>query len=88
MASGHMSEHTLYVAPVWSPYQRKGYCLEKVQRRATPLALKQKRGEMSHEDRCRLLNWQTQEKRREFLSLVQIVLGIDNLPFSGFFELT
>ena len=44
--------------------------LEKVQRRASRLALKQKRGEMSYEDRCRLLNWQTLEKRRELLSLV------------------
>ena len=26
---------------------------------------------MSYEDCCRLLNWQTLEKRREFLSLVQ-----------------
>ena len=46
---------------------------------------------MSYEDRCRLLKWQTLEKRREFLSLVQcykIVFGIDSLPFSDFFELT
>ena len=65
--------------------------LEKFQRWASRLALKQKRGEMSYEDRCRLLNWQTLEKRREFLSLIQyykIVLGIDSLPFSDFFELT
>ena len=55
------------------------------------MALKQKRGEMSYEDRCRLLNWQTLEKRREFLSLIQcymIVLEIDSLPFSDLFELT
>ena len=65
--------------------------MKKVQRRASRLALKQKRGEMSYEDRCRLLNWQTLEKRREFLSLIQcykIVLGIDSLPFSDVFELT
>ena len=81
-----------YAVPVWSPYQKKDIeSLEKVQRRASRLALKQKRGEMSYEDRCRLLNWQTLEKRREFLSLIQcykIVLGIDSLPFSDFFELT
>ena len=38
-----------------------------------------------------ILNWQTMEKRREFLSLVQcyiIVFEIDSLPFSDFFELT
>ena len=61
-----------YAVPVWSPYQKKDIeSLEKVQRRASRLALKQKRGEMSYEDRCRLLNWQTLEKRREFLSLIQ-----------------
>lgn len=81
-----------YAVPVWSPYQKKDIeSLEKVQRRASRLALKQKRGEMSYEDRCRLLNWQTLEKRREFLSLIQcykIVLEIDSLHFSDFFELT
>ena len=36
-----------YAAPVWSPYQKKDIqSLEKVQRRASRLALKQKRGEM------------------------------------------
>ena len=81
-----------YAAPVWSPYLTKDMeSLEKVQRRASRLALKQKRGEMSYEDRCRLLNWQSLEKRRKFLSLVQcykIVFGIDSLPFSEFFEFT
>ena len=81
-----------YAAPVWSPYQKKDIeSMEKVQRRASRLALKQKRGEMSYEDRCRLLKWQTHEKRSEFLSQVQcykIVLGIDSLPFSHFFEST
>ena len=82
-----------YAAFVWSPYQKKDIeSLQKVQRRASRLALMQKRGEMSGEDRCRLLNWQTLEKStREFLSLVQcykIVFGIDSLPFSNFFKLT
>ena len=76
-----------YAVPVWSPYQKKDIeSLEKVQRRASRLALKQKRGEMSYEDCCCLINWQTLEKRREFLSLIQCyktVLGID----SSFFEL-
>ena len=64
--------------------------LEKVQRRASRLALRQKRGEMSYEYRCSLLKWQSLEKRREFLSLVQcykIVFGIDHLSFPDFFEL-
>ena len=34
-----------------------------------------------------ILNWQTLEKRKEFLSLVQCYM-IDSLPFSDFFELT
>ena len=60
-----------YAAPVWSPYQKKDIeSLEKVQKRSSRLALMQKRGEMSYEVRCRLLNCQTLEKRREFLSLV------------------
>ena len=79
-----------YVAPVWSPYLIKDIVvLEKVQRRASRLALRQKRGEMSYEHHCSLLKWQTLEKRREFLSLVQwykIVFGIDHLPFPDFFE--
>ena len=39
-----------YAAPVWSPYLIKDIvALEKVQRRASRLALRQKRGEMSYE---------------------------------------
>ena len=79
-----------YAAPVWSPYLIKDIvALGKVQRRASRLALRQKRGEMRYEHRCRLLKWQTLEKRREFLSLVQcykIVFGIDHLSFPDFFE--
>ena len=44
---------------------------------------------MSYEHRCSLLTWQTLEKRREFLSLVQcykIVFGFDHLSFPDFFE--
>ena len=62
--------------------------LEKVQRRASRLALRQKRGEMSYEQRCSLLKWQTLERRREFLSLVQCykIFGIKHLSFLDFFE--
>ena len=81
-----------YAAPLWSPYLIKDIvALEKVQRRASRLALRQKRGEMSYEHRCSLLKWQTLEKRRELLSLVQcykIVCGIDHLFFPDFFEFT
>ena len=51
--------------------------------------LRQKRGEISYEHRCSVLKWQTLEKRREFLSLIQcykIVFGIDHLSFPDFFE--
>ena len=79
-----------YVAAVWSPYLIKDIvALEKVQRRASQLALRQKRGEMSYDHHCSLLKWQTPEKCREFLSLVQcykIGFGIDDLSFSDFIE--
>jgi len=45
--------------------------LEKVQRRASRLALGQKRGEMDYEDRLKIINWPTLEKRRFFISLVE-----------------
>ena len=37
--------------------------LAKVQRRASRLAVRQKRGEMSYELRCSLPKWQTVDKR-------------------------
>ena len=44
-----------YAAPVWSLNLIKDIeSLEKVQRRASRLALKQKRSEMNYDDRCRL----------------------------------
>ena len=79
-----------YAAPVWSPYLINDIvALVKVQRRASRLALRHKRGEMSYEQRCNLLKWQTLERRREFLSLVQcykLVFGIEHLSFLDFFE--
>lgn len=42
-----------YASPVWSPYQVKEVkALEGIQRRASRLALKQKRGEMPYEQHC------------------------------------
>ena len=79
-----------YAAPVRSPYLIKDIvALEKVQRRASCLPLRQKCGKMSYEQRCSLLKWQTLERRREFLSLVQcykIVFGIEHLSLLDFFE--
>ena len=44
---------------------------EKVQRRASRLALGQKPGEMEYEDRFKKLKWPTFETRRLYLSLVE-----------------
>ena len=46
-----------YAVPVWCPYLVKDiHALECVQRRASRLALNQRKpGEMSYEDRCQLL---------------------------------
>jgi hypothetical protein len=79
-----------YATPVWSPYLAKDIvALEKVQRRASRLALQQKRGEMPYEERCCLLKWPTLEKRREYLSLVECfksIHGLNGLVFEIFFE--
>jgi hypothetical protein len=63
--------------------------LESVQTRASRLALKQKRGEMSYEDRCRTLKWDILEKRREFLSLIgcyKTVFGLNGMTFTDVLE--
>ena len=57
-------------APVWCPYLVKDiHALENVQRRALRLSLNQRKGDMSYEDRCKLLKWPTLSDRRTFLSL-------------------
>lgn len=54
-----------YATSVWSPYLVKDIeALEEVQKRASRLAFKQKRGEMSYQERCKLLKWDIPEKRR------------------------
>ena len=77
-----------YSASVWSPHFIKDItALEKVQRRASRLALRLKRGEMPYEDRCKLLNWPTLEKRRVFLSIIEcykLVFGLNGLHFYDF----
>ena len=55
--------------------------LEEVQRRASRLALGQKRVEMEYEDRLRKLKWPTLETRNLFLSIVEcykIVFSMTN----------
>ena len=49
-----------YACRVWSPYLVKDKLeIEKVQRRASRIAVGQKLREMSYEERCILLNWNT-----------------------------
>ena len=45
---------------------------------------------MEYEERIKILNWPTLEKRRQFISLIEcykIVFGLDSLKFSDVFEL-
>ena len=51
-----------YTAPVWNPYLVKDVlALERVKRRASRLALGQKRGEIEYQERLRKLKWLTLE---------------------------
>ena len=81
-----------YACPVWSPHLAKDIlAIEKVQRRASRIALGQKHRyrEMQYEERCRLLNWNSLQHRREYLSLVEcykIVFGLNCLDFNDYFE--
>ena len=79
-----------YASPVWCPYLVKNIVLlEKVQRRASRLALGQRRGEMSYEDRCEMLRWSQLTDRRLYFSLIEcykLVFGLNSLCFSDFFE--
>ena len=81
-----------YAAPAWNSYLAKDVlALERVQRRASRLALGQKRSEMEYEDRLRKLKWPTLETRRLFLSLVEcykIVFGMNKLNFDDLFGFT
>ena len=77
-------------SPVWCPYLVKNIVLlEKVQRRASRLALGQRRGEMSYEDRYEMLRWLQLTDRRLYSSLIEcykLVFTLNSLCFSDFFE--
>ena len=79
-----------YASPVWSPHLAKDiHEIEKLQRRASRIALGQRRQEMAYEDRCKILKWNSLERRREFLSLVEcykVVLNLNGLNFSEYFK--
>ena len=65
------------------------HALEKVQRRSSRLALNQKQGEMSYEERCEILDWPTLAIRRDYLSLIEcykIVFGLNHLDFDNYFS--
>ena len=78
-----------YAALAWNPYLPNDVlALERVQQRASRLALAQQRGEMEEEDRLRKLKWPTLETRRLFLSLVacyKIVFGTKKQNFDDLF---
>ena len=75
---------------VASPYLVKDkMAIEKVKRRASRIARSQKPREMSYEERCILLNWNTLQHRREYLSVVEwykTVFSLNGLDFNDFFE--
>ena len=79
-----------YASLVWSPYLAKDvHKIEKVQRRASRIALGQRRQEMAYEGGCKILKWNSLERRRNFLSLVEcykIVFNLNGLNFSDYFE--
>ena len=76
-----------YACPVWSPYLVKDkLVIEKVQRRASRIALGQKLREMSYEERCILLNWNTLQHRIEYLSVVECYKTVFGLIGLDYFE--
>ena len=88
----HMVLDLAFYMPRSGALPNKGYWILGISpKKSITVGLKAKARRNELEDRFRLLNWQTLEKRRDFLSLVQgykFVFGIDSLPFSDFFELT
>jgi hypothetical protein len=79
-----------YAVPMWSPYLVKDVkALESVQRRASRMALNQKRGEMPYDSRCEILKLDTLQKRREYSSLIECyktVYGLNGISFDEVFE--
>ena len=80
-----------YASPVWSPRLAKDIReIVKAQRRASRIALGQRQQEIAYKDRCKILKWNSLERRREFLSLVgcyKIVFILKGLNFTDYFEL-
>ena len=80
-----------YGCPAWTPHLVKEiHEIEKVQRRASRIAFGQSRQEMAYEVRCKILKWNSLERRREFISLVECcktVFELIGLIFNDVFEL-
>ena len=79
-----------YACPVWSPYLVEDkLAIKKVQQRASRIALTQKLCKISYEERCILLNWNTLQYRKEYLSVVECyktVFSLNGLDFDDYFE--
>ena len=59
-----------YASLLWSPHLAKEiHETENVQRRASQIALGQRKQEMAYEDKCKILKWNSLERRREFLAI-------------------
>ena len=56
-----------YGLPAWTPYTQTAISktIEKIQRRASRICLRQRRGEMDYKDRLRTLGWTSLENRRQ-----------------------
>ena len=78
-----------YTAPVWNPYLVKDVlALERVKRRASRLALGQKRGEIEYEERLRKLKWLTLETLTISLFSWIVFDDLNKLNFDNSFEFT
>ncbi len=79
-----------YAAPVWSPHLVKGSkALVCVQRRASRIALNQKRGEMSYEECCIILRLNRLEEQSEYFSFTECyktVFDLNSVKFNEVFE--
>ena len=79
-----------YASPVWTPYLAKDkLAIKSLQRKASRVALGQKRREMSYEEGCELLGWSTLERPREYFSLVEgykTVFELNGLEWRDYFE--
>ena len=66
-----------YGQPVWHLHTKLlSNKIETIQRRATRVALRQRRQQMSYENRLQLLNWQSLESRRKYCLISYVVKSL------------